>query len=67
MTEFTPAQVKWAQEELEKLRKEDPQEREQKAREWAKLVHRRLHETYPGWPCTDEEQCAVAREYSVNK
>jgi hypothetical protein len=34
------------------------------AREWAKLTHERLHETYPNWPCTDGATCAVFQKFT---
>jgi hypothetical protein len=34
------------------------------ARDWAKLAHEQLHETYPDWPCTDGATCSAFEKFA---
>ena len=37
------------------------------AREWAKLAHERLHETYPDRPCTDGATCSAFQKFTAGQ
>jgi hypothetical protein len=37
------------------------------ARDWAKLAHEQLHETYPDRPCTDGVTCSVFQKFAAGQ